>query len=117
MSECERHAEAADQYIRAAQLAPSEYETVFNAANTLRQAGKNSEAERYYRAAAKIRPTVTISLLVFAPSSGFKFNYSTQLGFKLLSSIRNINHYWLFLINLCSPSIHRQLTTINCDYL
>ena len=59
MSECERHAEAADQYIRAAQLAPSEYETVFNAANTLRQAGRNIEAERYYRTAAKIRPTVT----------------------------------------------------------
>ena len=61
LSECERHAEAADQYIRAAQLAPSEYETVFNAANTLRQAGRNGEAERYYRAAAKIRPTVTKS--------------------------------------------------------
>ena len=59
LSECDRHAEAADQYIRAAQLAPSEYETVFNAANTLRQAGRNTEAERYYRTAAKIRPTVT----------------------------------------------------------
>lgn len=58
LSECERHAEAAEQYVRAASLAPSEYEIVFNAANTLRQAGRHSEAEQYYRSAVKIRPLV-----------------------------------------------------------
>ena len=60
MSECDRHNEAAEQYVIAAQLAPSEYEIIFNAANTLRQAGRHAEAERYYRTAVKIRPTVII---------------------------------------------------------
>lgn len=59
LSECERHAEAAEQYVRAASLAPTEYEIVFNAANTLRQAGRHSEAEQYYRSAVKIRPLVS----------------------------------------------------------
>lgn len=58
LSECERHVEAAEQYVRAAFLAPSEYEIIFNTANTLRQAGRHSEAERYYRMAVKIRPSV-----------------------------------------------------------
>ena len=59
LSECERHAEAAEQYVRAASLAPTEYEIVFNAANTLRQAGRHSEAEQYYRSSVKIRPLVS----------------------------------------------------------
>ena len=62
LSECERHTEAAEQYVRAASLAPTEYETVFNAANTLRQAGRHSEAEQYYRSAVKIRPLVSSHL-------------------------------------------------------
>lgn len=36
LSECERHNEAADIYVRAAELASDEYEIIFNAANTLR---------------------------------------------------------------------------------
>lgn len=65
LSECERHAEAAEQYVRAASLAPSEYEIVFNAANTLRQAGRHSEAEQYYRSAVRIRPLVIDFFLEF----------------------------------------------------
>ena len=58
LSELERHEDAADLYVKAAELAPSEYEIVFNAANTLRQAGRNSEAEDYYRKAVSLRPQV-----------------------------------------------------------
>lgn len=65
LSECERHSEAAEQYVRAASLAPTEYETVFNAANTLRQAGRHAEAEQYYRSAVKIRPLVYVHFFVF----------------------------------------------------
>lgn len=59
LSECERHAESAEQFVRAASLAPNEYEIVFNAANTLRQAGRHADAEQYYRAAVRIRPLVS----------------------------------------------------------
>lgn len=58
LAELERHDDAADHYLKAAQLAPSEYEIVFNAANTLRQAGRNKEAEHYYRMAVQLRPQV-----------------------------------------------------------
>lgn len=61
LSETERHAEAAMQYVRAAELAPDEYEIIFNAANTLRQAGQNEEAEKYYRMAVKLRPNEATS--------------------------------------------------------
>ena len=50
--------------MRAALLAPNEYEIIFNAANTLRQAGRHADAERYYRTAVRLRPTVR-----FPPSS------------------------------------------------
>lgn len=56
MSELERHSEAAAHYVRAAELAPGEYDTVVSAATALRQAGQKLEAEHYYRQAAKIRP-------------------------------------------------------------
>lgn len=58
LSEVERHEAAADHYVKAAQLAPSEYEIIFNAANTLRQAGRNKQAEDYYRQAVLLRPQV-----------------------------------------------------------
>ncbi|GFT12995.1 TPR_REGION domain-containing protein, partial [Nephila pilipes] len=50
------HVEAAEVYLRAAELAPDEYEIVFNAANALRQAGRNEDAEHYYQIAVKLRP-------------------------------------------------------------
>lgn len=58
LAELERHDDAANHYLKAAQLAPSEYEIIFNAANTLRQAGRNHEAEHYYRLAVQLRPQV-----------------------------------------------------------
>lgn len=59
LSEWHRHDEAAELFLEAAELAPDEYEIVFNAANTLRQAGRNHEAEQYYHQAVKLRPQVT----------------------------------------------------------
>lgn len=59
LSEMERHSEAAAHYVRAAELAPGEYEAVVNAATALRQADQKSEAEKYYRQAVKLRPEVS----------------------------------------------------------
>ena len=58
LADGERLAQAAAIYRRAAELAPHEYEMVFNAANILRQAAKNDEAEHYYRIAVRLRPNV-----------------------------------------------------------
>jgi tetratricopeptide (TPR) repeat protein len=58
LSELERHDEAAQHYLRAAELAPEDYEIVFNAANALRQSGQNAEAEMFYRHAVTLRPQV-----------------------------------------------------------
>lgn len=81
LSECERHAEAAEQYVRAASLAPSEYEIIFNAANTLRQAGRHLEAEKYYRTAVKIRPSVMKSVGGnYSNSSVVLISFVLQLG-------------------------------------
>lgn len=64
LSEVERHEDAADHYVKAAQLAPSEYEIIFNAANTLRQAGRNKQAEEYYRLAVNLRPQVGVTTVL-----------------------------------------------------
>lgn len=64
LSEVERHEDAADHYVKAAQLAPSEYEIIFNAANTLRQAGRNKQAEEYYRLAVNLRPQVGVATVL-----------------------------------------------------
>lgn len=64
LSEVERHEDAADHYVKAAQLAPSEYEIIFNAANTLRQAGRNKQAEEYYRLAVNLRPQVGVTTML-----------------------------------------------------
>lgn len=44
--------------MKAAELAPEQYESVLGAATALRQAGKNQEAELFYRKAAQLRPNV-----------------------------------------------------------
>lgn len=62
LSELERHSEAAVHYMRAAELAPQEYEAVVNAATALRQANRKSEAEKYYRQAVQLRPEVRKSI-------------------------------------------------------
>ncbi|UYV67419.1 TMTC2 [Cordylochernes scorpioides] len=56
LAEQARVGEAADLYVRAAQLAPDHYEVILMAASTLREAGRNLEAERYYHMAARLRP-------------------------------------------------------------
>ena len=58
MTELERYSEAALVYLKAAQLAPDQYDLVVSAATALRQAGRHKEAENVYRQAVLLRPKV-----------------------------------------------------------
>ena len=59
--ESSRYVEAAQEYIRAAELAPDDHDVIFSAANALREAGLNQQAEEYYRKAVHLRPLVSRS--------------------------------------------------------
>jgi Tfp pilus assembly protein PilF len=59
LTELERHAEAAAQYVRAVELAPAQYDLVLSAATALRHAGHAQRAENFYRRAAELKPQVT----------------------------------------------------------
>ena len=52
----ERNLEAAQEFAKAVELKPDDYESTFNAGVAYRQAGRNPDAERYYRKAVKLRP-------------------------------------------------------------
>ncbi|GFG31598.1 hypothetical protein Cfor_11746, partial [Coptotermes formosanus] len=56
LTELERHAEAAAQYVRAVELAPAQYDLVLSAATALRHAGHAQRAENFYRRAAELKP-------------------------------------------------------------
>ncbi|RZF44540.1 hypothetical protein LSTR_LSTR002313 [Laodelphax striatellus] len=56
LAELDRHSEAANQYLRATELAPKQYDLVLSAATALRQAGMNHQAENFYRKAVSLRP-------------------------------------------------------------
>ena len=59
LGEVGRYTEAADNYVRATQFTPEDFELIFNTANALRQANRNDEAEKFYKKAAKLRPNVS----------------------------------------------------------
>ena len=59
LMDSERNLEAAREFSRAAQLKPDDYESVFNAGVAFRQAGKNEEAEIFYRKAVQLKPNVS----------------------------------------------------------
>ena len=63
LTELERHAEAAAQYVRAVELAPAQYDLVLSAATALRHAGHAQHAENFYRRAAELKPQVTDVLM------------------------------------------------------
>ena len=63
LTELERHAEAAAQYVRAVELAPAQYDLVLSAATALRHAGHAQRAENFYRRAAELKPQVTAILM------------------------------------------------------
>ena len=52
----QRFTEAASHLGRAAQLSPSDYDNVFNAAVAYRESGQLELAETFYRKSVKIRP-------------------------------------------------------------
>jgi tetratricopeptide (TPR) repeat protein len=70
LTELERHAEAAAQYVRAVELAPAQYELVVSAATALRHAGHKQRAEYFYRKAAELRPQVSSTTVSVRYSAG-----------------------------------------------
>jgi len=54
--------EGAESFVRAAHLAPDDFEAVFNAATTLREIKEMDRAEHFYRLAVRLRPNVTLLL-------------------------------------------------------
>ena len=56
--EASRPREAAESFVRAAHLAPADFEAVFNAATTLREVKELDRAELFYRKAVELRPQV-----------------------------------------------------------
>lgn len=63
-----RHKEAAVLYEKSAELRPNDYELSVAAATAMRQAGRYQDAEKWYRKAVAIKPTVkknTKSLFIF----------------------------------------------------
>ncbi|KAJ8959949.1 hypothetical protein NQ318_009381 [Aromia moschata] len=58
-----RHKEAANLYEKAAELRPEDHELAVAAATAMRQAVRYQDAERWYRKAVSIKPTVSKTLL------------------------------------------------------
>lgn len=54
-----RYKEAAGMYETAAELRPKDQELAVAAATAMRQAGRHSEAEQWYRTAVGLKPTVS----------------------------------------------------------
>ncbi len=59
LGELGRHQEAAENYVKASQITPEDFELIFNTANALRQANRNEDAENHYKKAARLRPNVS----------------------------------------------------------
>ena len=64
LMDSERNLEAAREFAKASKLNPEDYESVFNAGVAYRQAGKNTEAETFYRKAVKLRPKVHLQFYI-----------------------------------------------------
>lgn len=56
--------EGAESFVRAAHLAPDDFEAVFNAATTLREIKEMDQAEHFYRLAVRLRPDVCASFVL-----------------------------------------------------
>ena len=50
-------------YEKAAELRPHDYELAVAAATAMRQAGRHLEAERWYRTAVDLKPSVSFTLV------------------------------------------------------
>ena len=47
--DADRNSEAAEEFAKAAEIDPTDYESIFNAGVAFRQAGQHSRAEEFYR--------------------------------------------------------------------
>lgn len=62
-----RYKEAAMMYEKAAELRPDDYELAIAAATAMRQAARYDDAERWYRKAVTLKPTVRKIFLTKIP--------------------------------------------------
>lgn len=58
-----RYKEAANLYERAAELRPDDHELAVAAATSMRKAARYADAEKWYRKAVSIKPTVSTILV------------------------------------------------------
>lgn len=56
LAEQQRFSEAASVFVKGVSVAPRDFDLVFGAANMLRQAHLNIEAEKYYKLAVNLKP-------------------------------------------------------------
>lgn len=57
--DADRNSEAAEEFAKAAEIDPTDYESIFNAGVAFRQAGQHSRAEEFYRKAVDLKPNVS----------------------------------------------------------
>ena len=69
LMDSDRNLEAAEEFAMAAEISPTDYESVFNAGVAFRQAGNNEKAEKYYRNSVNLRPNVSICSVVASQPS------------------------------------------------
>ena len=55
----DRNSEAAEEFAKAAEIDPTDYESIFNAGVAFRQAGQHNQAEEFYRKAVDLKPNVS----------------------------------------------------------
>ena len=58
--DADRNSEAAEEFAKAAEIDPTDYESIFNAGVAFRQAGQHSQAEEFYRKAVDLKPNVSV---------------------------------------------------------
>ena len=75
LMDSERNLEAAREFAKASKLNPEDYESVFNAGVAYRQAGKNTEAEMFYRKAVQLRPQVKLMKFQFSKFSNTTYPF------------------------------------------
>ena len=61
LMDADRNSEAAEEFAKAAEIDPTDYESIFNAGVAFRQAGQHSQAEEFYRKAVDLKPNVSIN--------------------------------------------------------
>lgn len=74
--------EAAAMYEKAAELSPDDYQLAVAAAIAMRQAGRPHAAEKWYRQAVALKPSVSIRITITKKLIGIVLIYIFNINFK-----------------------------------